>query len=64
MNEKVTWNRQHGFTKCKWCLTSLVAFYDKMSGVVEEERAQDVICLDFSRTKHTHYSPTVVFYPG
>lgn len=47
---RVMWNSQHGFTKGEWCLTNVITFYDKMSGFVGNERAQDTICLDFSKT--------------
>lgn len=60
MNE-VTQNKQHGFTECKGHLTSLVAFYVKITGVVEEERAMDFIYPDFGKTKYMQYSPTVSF---
>ncbi|GAB0204823.1 mitochondrial enolase superfamily member 1 [Grus japonensis] len=36
---------QHGFTKGKSCLTHLIAFYDDMTGWVDEGRAVDVVCL-------------------
>jgi len=38
---------QHGFTKGKSCLTSLIAFYSSMTGWVDEGRAVDVVCFDF-----------------
>ncbi|GAB0179139.1 mitochondrial enolase superfamily member 1 [Grus japonensis] len=39
---------QHGFTKGKSCLTNLIAFYDGMTGWVNEERA-----VDFSKAFDT-----------
>ncbi|CAM5098404.1 unnamed protein product, partial [Eretmochelys imbricata] len=46
---KVIRNSQHGFTKAKSCLTNLIAFYDEITGSVDEGKAVDVLFLDFSK---------------
>ncbi|GAB0209494.1 mitochondrial enolase superfamily member 1 [Grus japonensis] len=40
---------QHTFTKGKSCLTKLIAFYDGMTGWMDEGTAVDVVYLDFSK---------------
>lgn len=32
-----------GFTKSKFCLTSLLAFYDEVTALVDERKAMDVV---------------------
>ncbi|CAM4596620.1 unnamed protein product [Lepidochelys kempii] len=43
-------NSQHGFTKSKSFLTNLIAFYDEITGSVDEGKAVDALFLEFSKT--------------
>ncbi|KAM7175732.1 NADH dehydrogenase [ubiquinone] iron-sulfur protein 6, mitochondrial isoform 1-T1 [Macrochelys suwanniensis] len=50
---KVIRNSQHRFTKGKSCLTNPIAFYDEITGSVDEGKAVDVLFLDFSKAFDT-----------
>ncbi|CAM4573163.1 unnamed protein product [Caretta caretta] len=50
---KVIRNSQHGFTKGKSCLINLIAFFDKITGSVDEGKAVNVLFLDFSKAIDT-----------
>ncbi|KAK4822092.1 hypothetical protein QYF61_009792 [Mycteria americana] len=40
---------QHGFRKVRSCLTNLISFYNKVTCLVDEGKAVDVVYLDFSK---------------
>jgi len=40
---------KHGLMKSRSCLTNLISFYDQLTHLVVEEKAVDVIYLDFSK---------------
>ncbi|CAM5139455.1 unnamed protein product [Eretmochelys imbricata] len=50
---KVIRNSQHRFTEGKSCLTNLIAFYDEITGSVDEGKAVHVLFLDFSKAFDT-----------
>ncbi|KAK4818351.1 hypothetical protein QYF61_011448 [Mycteria americana] len=47
---------QHGFMKGRSCLTNLISFYDKVTRVVDDGKAVDVVCLELSKAFDTHSS--------
>ncbi|CAM5142384.1 unnamed protein product, partial [Natator depressus] len=51
--EKVIRNSQHGFTKSKSCPIYLIAFYDEITGSVDEGKAANMFFLDFSKAFDT-----------
>jgi len=44
---------QHRFMKGRSCLINLISFYDQVTRLVDEEKAVDVVCLDFSKAFDT-----------
>ncbi|KAK4818869.1 hypothetical protein QYF61_021074 [Mycteria americana] len=52
-NKKAIRSSQHGFTKGKSCLISLITFYDETTGLVDEGRAVDIVYLDFCKAFDT-----------
>ena len=44
---------QHGFTNGRSCLTNLLSFHDKLTHLLDENKAVDVVYLDFSKAFDT-----------
>ncbi|KAK4816845.1 hypothetical protein QYF61_023967 [Mycteria americana] len=44
---------QHGFRKGRSCLTNLISFYNKVTHLVDEGKAVDIVYLDFSKAFDT-----------
>ena len=40
---------QHEFMKYRSCLTNLISFYDQVTCLMDEGKAVDIVCLDFSQ---------------
>ncbi|KAK4829490.1 hypothetical protein QYF61_004980 [Mycteria americana] len=52
-DDQVIKHSQHGFRKGRSCLTNLISFYDKVTPLVGEGKAVDVVYLDFSKAFDT-----------
>ncbi|GAB0181757.1 mitochondrial enolase superfamily member 1 [Grus japonensis] len=44
---------QHGFMQSTFCLTNLISFYDKVTHLVDEGKAMDVVYLEFRKAFDT-----------
>ncbi|GAB0182073.1 mitochondrial enolase superfamily member 1 [Grus japonensis] len=52
-NNAIIRHSQHGFTKGKSCLINLISFYDKVTHLMDEGNAGDVVFLDFNKAFNT-----------
>jgi len=46
-------SNQHGFIKGRSCLTNLVSLYDKLTCLMDEAKAIDIVYLDFGKAFDT-----------
>lgn len=53
MKDKTSWELSAWITKKSLCLINLIGFYDKMTGLVDDGRAVDIVYLDFSKASET-----------
>lgn len=40
---------QHGLVKGRCCLNNFISFNDKLTHLVDKEKAMDVVCLEFGK---------------
>lgn len=60
LENKVMRSSQHRFTKGKSCSNNLIAFYNCMTGWIDEATAVDVVHLDFSKVFYTVYHDILI----
>ncbi|XP_059698166.1 triadin isoform X3 [Haemorhous mexicanus] len=53
-NNEMIGNSQHGITEVKSCLKNFLAFYDRVTAVVDEGRATGIISLDLNKGTVPH----------
>lgn len=51
--DMMVFSSMQGFMKRKSCLTNLIAFYNEVTGLLDERRAMDIVYLDFSKAFDT-----------
>lgn len=52
-NNEVIHDNQHGYSRSKLCLTNAVAFYDRVTVLVEKGSANDIIHLNLCKAFDT-----------
>jgi len=52
-DSQVTRPSQYGFMKGRFCVTNLISLHDKVTSLVDEGKAVDVVYLDFSKVFDT-----------
>ncbi|KAF1468861.1 hypothetical protein FQV17_0013719, partial [Megadyptes antipodes antipodes] len=52
-NQGIRPSQHHGFMRGRSCLTNLISFYDKVTRLVDEGKAVDVVYLDLSKAFDT-----------